>query len=179
MNAADRHLQPYFRAELARAFHGIHPLSPGAVDYLSNMLVRYCRTSQLFRKNRAGEVMTALVDMMVEVQGYRGHEGIESFRPFEEARLVRHLGDYALFMAGLFKEYVDRRAGRRLYIEVGQRAYLQVAGFEAPLDRHRSQLFAELGDAFELCVAGLSRLRRPPDAGREPWGEICLSDVKW
>lgn len=174
MNPADRHLQPYFRAELARAFHGIYPLSPGAVEYLSDMLVRYCRTSQLFRKNHAGEVMTALADMMLEAQGYRGHGGMETFRPFEEARLVRHLGDYALFMAGLFREYVERRAGRRLYIEVGQRAYMQVAGFEAPLDPHRSQVFAELGDAFELCVTGLSRLRRPPVPPIGQWAEICL-----
>jgi hypothetical protein len=174
VNDPSRHLQPYFRAELARAFQEIYPLSPGAVDYLSDMLARYCRTSQLFRKNRAGEAMTALADMMVEAQGYRGHEGLETFRPFEEARLIRHVGDYALIMAGLFKEYVERRAGRRLYIEVGQRAYRQVAGFEAPLDRHRSRVFGELGEAFEFCVTGLSRLRRTPVPGGLAGGKFAF-----
>jgi hypothetical protein len=179
VNDPSRHLRSYFHTELARAFHGIYPLSPAAVDYLSDMLAGYCRTSHLFRKNRAGEVMTALADMMAEAQGYRGLETAETFRPFEEARLVRHLGDYALFMAGLFQEYVERRAGCRLYIEVGQRAYLQVAGFEAPLDRRRSQVFAELGDAFEICVQGLTRLRRTAIPGLGRWGEIYVSDMAW
>ncbi|MGD2064438.1 MAG: hypothetical protein PVF51_12760 [Nitrospirota bacterium] len=179
MNDPGRHLQAYFRTELTHAFQEIYPLSFGAVDYLSDMLARYCRTSQLFRKNRAGEAMVALADMMMEAQGYRGLEGVETYQPFEEARLIRHLGDYALFMAGLFKEYVERRAGRRLYIEVGQRAYMQVSEFEAGLDRSRSQVFAELGDAFEFCVAGVGRLRRTPVPGMGRWGEICVSDTAW
>lgn len=166
LNDPDHHLRPYFHAELSSIFGELYPLSGGAIDYLSGMLARYCRTSQLFRQDRNGEPMVALTDMMIEAHGYRGDDESSDYHPFEEVRLVRHMGDYALFMVSLFKEYVERRAGRRLYIDVGRQAYMQVADFEAPLDRRRAEVFAELGDSFELCAVGLSQLRHtPPGAG--------------
>jgi len=174
-----RHLQPYFHAELSGIFDELYPLSGPSIEYLSEMLARYCRTSQLFRHNRKGEPMVVLTDMLIEAQGFRGDEESGEYRPFEEVRLVRHMGDYALFMVSLFKEYVERRAGQRWYIQVGRQAYRQVADFEAPLDRRRAEVFAELGDAFELCAVGLSHLRRTPPGGAGLWGEICLSNPAW
>ena len=174
-----RHLQPYFHAELSGIFGELYPLSGAAIDYLSGMLVRYCRTSQLFRRDRKGEPMVALTDLLIEAQAFRGDDESGDYRPFEEVRLVRHMGDHALFMVSLFHEYVERRAGRRLYIQIGRRAYRQVADFEAPLDRRRSEVFAELGDAFEFCVVGLSHLRRTPPRNGGGSGEICLSGRAW
>jgi hypothetical protein len=174
-----RHLQPYFHAELSTIFGELYPISGASIEYLSQMLARYCHTSQLFRRNRQGQPMVVLTDMLIEAQGFRGDDESGEYRPFEEVRLVRHMGDYALFMVSLFKEFVERRGSPRWYIQIGRQAYRQVADFEAALDRRRAEVFAELGESFELCAVGLSHLRRTPRWGAEGGGEICLSNPAW
>jgi hypothetical protein len=73
------------------------------------------------------------------------------FDPFRERRVRQHVGDYALFMTGLFRE---RRApgGRRLLHPAGRRApgrrRLRALGA-----RPEARLFAALAAGFERCAA--------------------------
>lgn len=160
----DPTLLPFFRRELARIVADAEAPSRETIDYLSQMLCRFVRTSTLFPEGRGGEAMVAVADILREASACRGVEGIDSYDPFGEARWVRHLGDYTLFMTGLFRERVERRAGVRFYVDVGRHAYHRAADFEALLDRRRSRLFEELAEGFELCVATLATFRRRPRA---------------
>jgi len=118
--------------------------------------------------------MVAVADILGEAEACRGAEGIDGYDPFGEARWVRHLGDYTLFMTGLFRERVERRAGVRFYVDVGRHAYHRAADFEALLDPHRSRLFAELAETFELCVATLTTFRRRGHGATLPAGRMAV-----
>lgn len=166
----DPTLLRFFRRELARIVADAESPSQETIDYLSRMLSRFVVTSALFPEGCRGEAMVAVADILGEAEACRGVEGIDSYDPFGEARWVRHLGDYTLFMTGLFRERVERRAGVRFYVDVGRHAYHRAADFEAVLDRRRSRLFAELAETFELCVATLTTFRRRGRDGGLPAG---------
>src|SRR5947208_8748303 len=73
-------------------------------DYISKLLVEFTRTDQLYRiKCAKGERVEAVVDLLYESEVTHGA------RSFERERDVhRHIGDFTLFMAGLFPEYLNR-----------------------------------------------------------------------
>ncbi len=161
----------FFQRELERIVAAQRAPSRPTIDYLSEVLARFVSTATLFPAGRGGEAMVAVADILQAASACRGAEGIDTYDPFGEARWVRHLGDYTLFMTGLFRERVERRAGVRFYVDVGRHAYHRAADFEAILDRRRARLFAELAETFELCVATLATFRRRArDGGLEGAG---------
>ena len=137
-------------------------------EYVSKLLVDFTRTDQLNRiKNARGERVEAVVDLLYESE-VTHHAG-----SFEREREVhRHIGDFTLFMAGLFPEYLKRIKTAGLiyhkdflvdYIKTGKRSYRIAAEFDlAPSSTgaHPSPpLFRKLSENFELCVVGLGFIR--------------------
>src|SRR5262245_64165706 len=84
---------------------------------------------------------------------------------FEREREVRkHIGDYTLFLTGMFPEYVATlpRRGLRLdsiidYVKAGKESYRIVGAFDQFEYRHVAPLFRRLAEHFEYCVHGLDR----------------------
>ncbi len=88
----------------------------------------------------------------------------------------RHIGDFTLFMMGLFPEHLTRLKTRIVstcadalldYVKVGKRSYRLVA--ELP-DQAQTEddaaLFRKLSEHFELCVAGVGCIREDLRARR-------------
>src|SRR2546427_9928680 len=73
-------------------------------DYISKLLVEFTRTDHLYRiKSAKGEQLEAVVDLLYESEVTHGS------RSFEREREVhRHIGDFTLFMAGLFPQDLKR-----------------------------------------------------------------------
>jgi hypothetical protein len=94
---------------------------------------------------------------------------------FEREREVRkHIGDYTLFLTGLFPEYVAAlpRRGLRLdsfvdYMKAGKESYRIVAAFDQFEYRHVAPFFRRLAEQFEYCVHGLNRVKGGLEAIRE------------
>src|SRR2546426_5375536 len=81
-------------------------------DYISKLLVEFTRTDHLYRiKSAKGEQVEAVVDLLYESEVTHGS------RSFEREREVhRHIGDFTLFMAGLFSPHLTRiQTARPLY----------------------------------------------------------------
>jgi hypothetical protein len=136
-------------------------------DYVSKLLVDFTHTDQLYKvKNVHGEQVEALVDLLYQ------SEVTHQASSFEREREVhQHIGDFTLFMAGLFPEYLKRIKSAGLiyhkdflvdYIKTGKRSYRIVAEFGEPkasADARPAPLFRKLADNFELCVMGLGYIR--------------------
>jgi len=73
---------------------------------------------------RAG--FESVVEALLDIQG-GGDDRSPHFNPEREVALRRHIGDYTLFMLGVFQERVERMASSRYYIDEGKRAYRFVA----------------------------------------------------
>ena len=86
---------------------------------------------------------------------------LESFHHPRPQRLaaLRHVGDTALFLSGVFMESLERRTvSTDYYMRIGQVAYHQLAGL-APSDRAaRGDVFGEIAARFPDFVRVLSEL---------------------
>jgi len=137
--------------------------------YVSTLLVDFTHTDQLYRiRSAGGEGVEAVVEMLYE------SEVTHEARSFEREREVhQHIGDFTLFMAGLFPEYLKRIKTAGLiyhkdflvdYIKAGKRSYRIVAEFGDGTNsttefRPSPPLFRKLSENFELCVVGLGYIR--------------------
>ncbi len=138
-------------------------------DYVSKLLVDFTHVDRLYRiRNAQGERAAAVADLLYE------SEVTHEAKSFEQERDVhRHIGDFTLFMAGLFPEYLKRIKTAGLiyhkdflvdYVKTGKRSYRLVAECiqgSPPSDKRGPAplLFLKLSEHFELCVVGLGYIR--------------------
>ena len=101
-------------------------------------------------------MVEALLDIQVVWDDRSPH-----FDPEREVALRRHIGDYTLFMLGVFQERVERMASSRYYIDEGRRAYRFVAEHRrAAAVEAWAHLFRLLADQFEGYVSVLDYARK-------------------
>ena len=164
--------------------HPDHPLSrlfaglvakelPGdreIVGYVANLLIDFVHVDQLYRiRNSRGKRLEDVGEMLVE-----SNPALEA-RSFEREREVRkHIGDYTLFLTGMFPEFVAAlpRRGLRLdsmidYVKAGKESYRIVAAFDQFEYRRVAPLFRRLSEQFEYCVYGLNRVKGDLEMLRE------------
>ena len=85
------------------------------------------------------------------------------FQPEREVVVRRHIGDFTLFMTGIFPERVERTASTRYYIDQGKRAYHFVSEHDRASARTGgagAPLYRRLADRFERYVDVLEYARR-------------------
>jgi hypothetical protein len=137
-------------------------------EYVSKLLVDFTHTDHLYQiKNAQGERAEAVVELLYESEVLQEATSVE-----REREVHQHIGDFTLFMAGLFPEYLKRIKTTGLiyhkdflvdYIKTGKRSYRIAAEFDmwpsSTEDRPSSPLFRKLSENFELCVVGLGFIR--------------------
>jgi hypothetical protein len=153
-------LQRFFTGVTEQTFEvKLGVVDPPLVDYLSELLVRFVRGDQLDRlRGSGGQILRELGRMLAEAELRIG---------LARRNLHRHIGDFALFWAGLFPESLRRVRGDEdldrfdLYCAQGKRSYLIAGSIDAEPDHAPpSDLLVRLGLQFELCAYGLSEVRR-------------------
>jgi hypothetical protein len=83
--------------------------------YLADVLVEFARSERLYRIGApAGRRLTSVVEMLSSERALPGWEEERAFR--------RYLGDYTLFMSGLFRPFVEREGYLGWYLSEGARA---------------------------------------------------------
>ncbi|MGH7256645.1 MAG: hypothetical protein ACREI3_12820 [Nitrospirales bacterium] len=102
--------------------------------YLSNLLVEFTHVDQLHRiRTKEGDAVEAVVDLLYESEVLHEADSME-----RERDVHRHIGDFTLFMAGLFPEFLRRIKTANLvyhkdflvdYVKAGKRSYAIVAKF--------------------------------------------------
>jgi hypothetical protein len=142
-------------------------------EYVSNLLVEFTHADQLYRiRNKAGDKVDAVVDMLFESEVLLEAESLD-----REREVHRHIGDFTLFMAGLFPEYLRRLKTESLiyhkdflvdYVKTGKRSYGLVANFHVGEVNGLGSLFKKLSENFELCVTGLGFVRNDLDRMKDP-----------
>ena len=141
--------------------------------YVTNLLVDFTRTDQLFKiKNRQDQTVDSVVDLLFESEVLLEAQSLD-----RERDVHQHIGDFTLFMAGLFPEYLRRLKTAGLvyhkdflvdYVKTGKRSYGIVAQMKDQPAQDDRPLFAKLSDNFELCVTGLGFVRSDLDRMQNP-----------
>lgn len=156
----------------------------GVIRYVADLLADFSDADRVYRfQDRDGRRCTLVSEMLRDAES--GSSGVP------ERDVHRQIGDFTLFMMGLFPEHLARLKTRILvsggdflldYVKVGKRSYRivselpEAAGEDGP---EEAPLFRKLSDHFELCVAGLGcireDLRREPDTPLDRFRERFLN----
>jgi hypothetical protein len=156
---------------------------PGVIQYISQLLTDFTHVRNLYRlRDSQGRTLEDAVEMLLE-----GDLLFRATSPDREYEVKRHIGDFALFMAGIFPEYVRYvRSSRRIvspdalldYVRTGREAYRAVSEFTYGPYEASSPLFRKLSDHFELCLFGLHQVRADLDL-MQVEGFRCLRQRLW
>jgi hypothetical protein len=123
------------------------------------MLSRFARTENLYPRGTTAPRLTTVVDMLLEIQ-HLWQEDSPDFRPEDEVTVRRHIGDYTLFMTGLFPERVARTASMGFYVSEGKRAYRFVSEHERARPERDRAPYRRLAERFEGYMRALDYARR-------------------
>jgi len=152
-------LRSFFQKQVAPAFGSLGLQERELIDYVVDLLARFARTDQLYRiRDAQGRRIETIAEMLVELT-----RQWEPGRPYSfdrEFEIRRHCGDYALFMSGLFRLHVERRALLDYYLLQGRQAYRSVAELGRLAFSSDSRIFRALADRFEHLSGALDYMRK-------------------
>jgi hypothetical protein len=157
-------LEPFFQQMVRNSYEGKLGLNdPDATAYVAHLLCEFSESDNLYKvRDEEGRPIEELSDMMLASDPVHG-----SASSFDAERAVRkHIGDYALFVAGMYPEATGspRRLRRHQpslgeLIKAGKQSYFIVSQFNLFEYEQEAPLFARLSDRFERYLLGLTLVR--------------------
>ena len=164
MQTQSHPLEPFFQQMVRNSYEGKLGLNdPDVTTYVARLLCEFSDTDNLYKvRDEEGRPVAELTDMMLAADPIHG-----SASSFDAERAVRkHIGDYSLFVAGMYPEATgsSRRLRRHQpslgeLIHAGKQSYFIVSQFNLFEYEQEAPLFARLSDRFERCILGLTLVR--------------------
>jgi hypothetical protein len=145
-------------------FEDVRLEEPQVATYVAAVLADFARAENLYRsRNAQGKRLEDVGEMLVE-----SNPALEAASFDREREVRKHVGDYTLFMTGLFPENVARIQQRRRphleafvdFVQAGKESYAVVSSFNQFEYREEAPLFRRLSENFELCVVGLNLVKQ-------------------
>jgi hypothetical protein len=152
-------LRRFFDRAIRASFHDLAFQDDPATPYLADLLTRFARTENLYPRGVAMPRLETVVDMLMEAQAV-WQQDTPYFRPEHEVQVRRHIGDFTLFMTGVFRERVERVASSGFYIMQGKQAYRFVSEHDRAAARDGAPVFRRLAERFETYARTLDYARR-------------------
>lgn len=176
--AADR-MKEFFTAMVRRAFWELGLGERAIIEYVSGVLTRFARTDHLYRLR---SIEGKRIDSVVEMLGDAVATPASRSQIEWERDLRQYIGDYTLFMSGLFRTHVSHGGYLDYYLEEGRRSYWTVSELDLSLYRTGFLLFQELSKKFEFYSGALDYLRQAyfaPFPGEDPFAEFLRQVHGW
>ena len=157
-------LEPFFRQIVRNSYEGALGLrDPDVTGYVARLLCEFSEADKLYMMRDAHGHPIENIEAMLQAAD-PVHGAAPSFDA--ERALRKHIGDYALFVAGMYPDAVGSKVGRRHemprmgdLIHAGKESYYIVSQFNLFEYEKEAPLFARLSDWFERCILGLSLVR--------------------
>jgi hypothetical protein len=175
----DGKLQTFFHNLIRQSFWQLGINDSTVTRYVADVLTDFAKSENLYRmRSRTGKRMESMVEVLAE----------HADAPMDEARLLRersmrkYLGDYALFMSGIFRSHVEGRGFLNYYIEEGSRSYWTVSELDLSLYRTGFILFQELSKKFEYYSGALDYTRKAyfaAEPGEDPFAGFLRQIEGW
>lgn len=136
---------------------------PSLAEYVAALLTNFADVNNLYRiRNARGKRLEDVGEMLIE-----SNPLLAAHSFIREREVRKHIGDFTLFFAGLFPEYVASlpRRGLRLdafidYVKAGKESYRIVSCFDQFEYKNEAPLFRRLSEQFETCVYGLNLVKQ-------------------
>lgn len=149
-------LGQFFRSLTRRTLAQLSVGDRQVADYLASVLAEFTRTDQWLKLRGAhGRRLTSVVEILLERRGPQSLERLQS-----ERAIRKYVGDYTLFMSGLFRRFVERGGYLTYYLEEGKRSYQMVSKLDVHLYRPGFLIFEELSNRFESYAGALDYMHK-------------------
>jgi hypothetical protein len=157
-------LERFFQQAVRNSYEGKLGLNdPDVTGYVARLLCEFSDADNLYKmRDEMGRPIDELKEMITASDPVNG-----SASSFDVERALRkHIGDYSLFVGGMYPEAL--KSNRRLrhhcptleeLVSAGKESYFIVSQFNLFEYEKEAPLFARLSDRFEHCIVGLTIVR--------------------
>lgn len=163
MQAQTHPLEPFFQQMVRNSYNGRLGIHDNVITgYVARLLCDFSESDKLYKlRDEQGHPVLSLEEMIQASDPIHG-----SAHSFDQERAVRkHIGDYALFVSGMYPESMDpghRRHGPQSFedlVRIGKESYYIVSQFDLEEYADEAPLFRRLSGWFDRCVYGLRLVR--------------------
>jgi hypothetical protein len=172
-------LKSFFAPLVRRSFLELGLYEQTVVDYVTDLLAAFARSDRL---HRLRSVEGRSIDSVVEILSERMSPSSKRHRLEWERDVRQYVGDYTLFMSGVFRSHVAGGGYLDFYLQEGSRSYRSVSKIDLALYRTGFLLFEELAKNFEFYSGALDYLRKAyfaPSVGEDPFGGFLREIEGW
>ena len=177
-HSTDR-LQSFFLTLTRQSFWQLGINDAAVARYVAEVLTDFARADNLYRiRSRAGKKLDSVVEILAESRP----EAAQERGLLRERALRKYLGDYTLFMSGIFRSYVEGNGFLDYYLVEGRRSYWTVSELDLSLYRTGFLLFQELSNKFEYYSGALDYMRKAyfaQEAGKDPFAGFLKQIEGW
>jgi hypothetical protein len=164
MQSQTHPLEPFFQQMVRNSYEGKLGLNdPDVTAYIARLLCEFSESDKLYQvRDEMGRPIEELTEMITAADPVHG-----TASSFDAERALRkHIGDYALFVAGMYPEAMNSERRLRRHrpslgelIHAGKESYYIVSQFNLFEYEQEAPLFGRLSDRFERCILGLTLVR--------------------
>lgn len=173
----DIQLNHFFHDLTLQSFRQLGISDAAVARYVGDVLADFARTDSLYRvRSRSGKRLDSVVQIVAQHKSRRDNQLLR------ERALRKYLGDYTLFMSGIFRSHVEGNGSLDYYIQEGQRSYWTVSELDLSLYRTGFLLFQELSKKFEYYSGALDYMRKAyfaPEPGEDPFAGFLKKVEGW
>jgi hypothetical protein len=176
---SENRLQDFFLKVVRQSFWQVGIYDATVAGYVAEVLADFARADNLYKmRGTAGRKIDSIVEMLAQ----------QPEVPTDEADVLRrrslrkYVGDYALFMSGIFRKHVEGKGSLDYYIQEGSRSYRTVSELDLSLYRTGYFLFEELSNKFEYYSGALDYTRKTYFAaapGEDPFAGFVRQIEGW
>ena len=177
--APDNQLRGFFHQSVRQSFWQLGISDATVAGYVADVLTEFARSENLYRmRARNGRKVDSVVEMLSQQAPALNDEA----DLLKERSRRKYLGDYALFMSGIFRQYVEGKGSLDYYLQEGSRSYWTVSELDLSLYRTGYILFQELSSKFEYYSGALDYVRKACFAaapGEDPFAGFLRQIQGW
>ena len=97
-------LQGYFLQVVRQSFWQVGLYDATVTEYIAQVLVDFAITDNLYKlRDRGGRKIDSVVELLAQAPAVP----VDEADVLRQRRLRKYVGDYALFMSGVFRTYID------------------------------------------------------------------------
>ncbi|MGH7913667.1 MAG: hypothetical protein ACREPW_03310 [Candidatus Binataceae bacterium] len=174
-----KRLKEFFLAMTRTSFSQLGLADQQVVEYVASILTDFSAAERwLAVRDAEGRRLTGVVETLASQMGAPQSRG----RVLGERELRKYVGDYTLFMSGVFRTFVERGGYLDYYLEEGKRSYQTVSELDVALYRPGFLMFEELSRSFENYSGALDYMRKcffKAAPGQNPFGNFAEKIEGW
>ena len=175
----DRSLQGYFLQVVRQTFWQVGLYDATVAEYIANVLAEFALADNLYKiRDRGGRKIDSVVELLAQAPVVPADEAAI----LRQRTLRKYVGDYALFMSGVFRTHIDGKGSLDYYLQEGSRSYWTVSELDLALYRTGYYLYQELSTKFEYYSGALDFMRKSYFAaapGEDPFAGFLRQIKGW